>query len=159
MPARQTPVMIAANAGMAGLGMFSLYAMHEMLGSTASTVVASIGSSAVLLYCAPSAPFSQPRNVIGGHFFSCSAGIIVRQLPFISDHAMLLGPCALGCAILVMQASNTIHPPAGATAILATTSPLEAFFLVPVWYGSVSIVSTAIVLNHLVPGRRYPEYW
>lgn len=41
------------------------------LGDRASLfLIGSLGSSAVLAYGAPQVPFSQPRNLIGGHYIS-----------------------------------------------------------------------------------------
>merc|ERR1711971_281102 len=41
--------------------------------SDLTLILGSFGASAVLIFAAPIAPFSQPRNVIGGHILS--AGI------------------------------------------------------------------------------------
>jgi len=137
-----------------------LFGLHAVLNESAvSMVVASIGSSAVLLYCAPAAPFSQPRNVVGGHMFSCAVGLALRHVPYISESHLVLGPAALAGAVALMQATNTTHPPAGATALLATTTPLDLFFLIPVYTASVTAVATAVVVNNIIPGRRYPQFW
>lgn len=60
-----------------------------------------------------------------------------------------------------MSITKTVHPPAGATALLAVTSNevMElGWSLVPViLLGSVLMVAVACVVNNL--GRRYPVYW
>lgn len=60
-----------------------------------------------------------------------------------------------------MGFTKTVHPPAGATALLAVTSNEImdlGWFLVPlILLGSVLMVAVALVVNNL--GRRYPVYW
>ena len=151
---------VVTSAAAAGLGMSALYSLHYALGaSAASTVVGSIGSSAVLLYCAPAAPFSQPRNVIGGHFLACATGLTLRHIPFVADNPILLGSFSIAGAVAAMQLTNTVHPPAGATALMATSSPMDAFFIVPVFTGSVSAVAVALFINNMRSGVKYPLFW
>ena len=40
-------------------------------------LVGSFGASAVLIYGAPQADFSQPRNLIGGHIISAFIGVLL----------------------------------------------------------------------------------
>lgn len=46
-------------------------------------VLGSFGASCVLLFGFPKSPFSQPRNVIGGHFLSTLTGIFSLPLLFL----------------------------------------------------------------------------
>lgn len=41
--------------------------------------IGALGATAVLLYAAPLAPFSQPRNCTGGHLLSSVVGVCVRR--------------------------------------------------------------------------------
>jgi CBS domain-containing membrane protein len=45
-------------------------------------LVGSFGASAVLIYGAPLAEFSQPRNLVGGHVFSAITGGCRRYVRF-----------------------------------------------------------------------------
>lgn len=60
-----------------------------------------------------------------------------------------------------MLLTNTIHPPAGATALLAVTNAQTAalgWFLFPVMLlGVVLMLVAAVVVNNVQ--RRYPLYW
>jgi CBS-domain-containing membrane protein len=60
-----------------------------------------------------------------------------------------------------MLLTNTIHPPAGATALLAVTNEQTAglgWFLFPVMLlGAVLMQVAAVVVNNVQ--RRYPLYW
>jgi len=135
-------------------------------------LIGSFGASAVLLYGAPRSPLAQPRNVLGGHVLSALVGISVR-LAFVEISARLAVPypgwiaaaVAVACAIALMHLTGTLHPPGGATALIALSGgpKVEAlgylFALIPVGAGAVVLILVAVVFNNLVKNRRYPEYW
>ncbi len=65
---------------------------------------------------------------------------------------------AVGCAIMAMQLSGTVHPPAGADPIVVMlTGAGWPFLIAPILGGSVIVVAVAIAYNNLVPGRVYPK--
>jgi|TARA_B110000263_G_C15117370_1_gene422671 CBS domain-containing membrane protein len=128
-------------------------------------LVGSFGASAVLLYGAPQADFSQPRNLLGGHILSAIIGVSVNAfLPF--DMA-LLGALAVSLSILVMHLTRTLHPPGGATALIAViggtniTDMGYSFVGAPIATGAVVLLLVALLLNNLSnnPKRQYPKYW
>jgi len=127
-------------------------------------VIGSFGASAVLIYGAPRSPFSQPRNLIGGHLLSAICGCVVRVAIDRYEHSVA---CALSVAIaiLVMQFTETTHPPGGATALLAiTTQPALPgahflFILMPVLTGAITMLIVALFVNNLSPKRTYPTFW
>ena len=83
-------------------------------------VLGSMGASAVLLYGAPTAPFSQPRNLFGGHILACMVGVTCHE--FISlpmGSPVLAAPVAVSSTIVLMKLTNTVHPPAGGTVLIA----------------------------------------
>jgi CBS-domain-containing membrane protein len=65
-----------------GLGGFIAIGTLAMLGAGLEVLLllGSFGASCVLLFGFPDAPFSQPANVIGGHFFCTVIGIAALQL-------------------------------------------------------------------------------
>lgn len=69
------------------------------------------------------------------------------------------GPLACAITTSLMALTNTVHPPAGATSLLAVTQvPDMGWWLVPVMLlGSVLMQATALVLNNIQ--RRFPIYW
>ena len=90
-------------------------------------IVGSFGASAVLLYGAPRAPFSQPRNLVGGHLISAAIGVACyRYLP---DIPMLQQATAVATAVRLMVATHTIHPPGGATGLIAVIGPNAVYEL------------------------------
>jgi len=121
--------------------------------------VASMGATAVLLFAAPHGPLSQPWNVIGGHVFSASAGVSVF---FLVSDPMIAGALAVGIAITAMYYLNCLHPPGGATALVAVMGGANSFgsiyVLFPIGLGAVLMVLVAIAFNYPFPWRRYPAW-
>lgn len=56
-------------------------------------LVGSFGASAVLIYGAPQAEFSQPRNVIGGHIISAFIGVSMQK--YLALDVALVGALAV----------------------------------------------------------------
>jgi CBS-domain-containing membrane protein len=122
-----------------------------------SLLIGSFGASAVLLFSAPNAEFSQPRNLIGGHLLSAIIGVTLVKLMGSTIFATGL---AAGLAIVVMYLTHTLHPPGGATALIAVLRSADFdFILVPVLFGVIILLVNAIVVNNLVHHRKYPTVW
>ncbi len=119
---------------------------------------APFGASAVLLYGAPAAPFSQPRNLLGGHFISATVGVIIFNILGISFFSVAL---AVSLAISLMLLARAVHPPAGATALLGVTASQGSFLWIfaPVLAGALVLLLVALIINNLDAQRSYPEYW
>ncbi|MDY0290338.1 MAG: HPP family protein [Sphaerochaeta sp.] len=119
---------------------------------------APFGASAVLLYGPATAPFSQPRSLIGGHVLSALVGVIVYTLFGASFVSVAL---AVALAVIVMKVTKTVHPPAGATALLGVTASGGSFMWVigPVLIGAVILLFVALIINNLDRNLRYPDYW
>lgn len=125
-------------------------------------IIGSFGASAVLIYGAVRSPFAQPRNLVGGHVFSALVGVTCFNLfpvPLWFCAAM-----AVSLAIALMLVTNTIHPPGGATALIAVIGSDAIhnagywYVLCPVFSGVLIMLAAALICNNLL-GRKYPEYW
>lgn len=120
-------------------------------------VLGSFGASCVLVFGFPESPFSQPRNVIGGHFLSSLIGLACLTLFGAHWWSMAL---AAGTAIAVMQLTRTVHPPAGSNPVIVMLSaPAWNFLLTPTLLGAVILVIVALVFNNIPKERAYPKYW
>jgi CBS-domain-containing membrane protein len=68
-------------------------------------------------------------------------------------------------SIAVMHATKTLHPPGGATALIAVISGPQVtnlgylYVLIPVAAGALVMLAVALLVNNLAPRRRYPEFW
>lgn len=128
-------------------------------------LVGSFGASAVLLYGVPQSELSQPRNLIGGHILSACIGITVYK--YIPLEMPVLSALAVSLAIVVMYFTRTLHPPGGATALIAVigSSQIHAlgylFVLTPIATGAFILLMIALVVNNMSnnPKRHYPRYW
>lgn len=126
-------------------------------------MIGSFGASAVLLYGAPRSPLAQPRNLIGGHVVSAFIGVVCWQL--FHSFPALAQALAVATAIAFMHLTRTLHPPGGATALIATlgTPGIERlgfwYILMPALLGPLILLAVALLVNNLPRTRRYPEIW
>ncbi|MDO8283039.1 MAG: HPP family protein [Thermodesulfovibrionia bacterium] len=126
-------------------------------------VIGSFGASAVLIYGAVKSPLAQPRNLLGGHIFSAVIGVASYQM--LSQHIWLAGAVAVATSIAFMHATKTLHPPGGATALIAVIGSEKIhnlgflYALVPAGLGAVIMLSVALLINNIPKSRRYPEFW
>ena len=125
-------------------------------------LIGSFGASAVLIYGAINSPLAQPRNLIGGHVFSAIIGVTCYQL--FSSQLWLASAIAVASSIALMQATNTVHPPGGATALIAVIGSNKVhdlgylYSIIPVGFGALIMLIVALIVNK-VSKRKYPEYW
>ncbi|MGB5563552.1 MAG: HPP family protein [Sedimenticolaceae bacterium] len=157
---RLAPVLMAWLGAFAGIAVLVL--VVDLLPQLRLLVIGSFGASAVLLFGAPRAPFSQPRNLIGGHVISALAGVACyRYLP---DALFVQEATAVASAIALMMATHTLHPPGGATALIAVIGPdavhqLGWAYVFPVLMGAVLMLLVAVVSNNLYERGSYPDRW
>ena len=136
-------------------------------GAEAFFLLGSFGASAVLIYGAPLAEFSQPRNLIGGHVISALIGVSIHQLLPDPSSFSLAAALAVSLSIFSMHMSRTLHPPGGATALIAVTGGVQVqrlgylYVLCPVLLGATILLVVALAINNLStnPKRHYPVYW
>ncbi len=125
-------------------------------------IIASFGASAALIYGAFRSPLAQPRNLIGGHIFSAIVGVACFKLFGGGWYSAAL---AVSFAIALMLLTGTLHPPGGATALLAITGSAQIhnlgflYVLAPVGLGVFIMLGIALAINNLTEKRSYPEYW
>jgi CBS-domain-containing membrane protein len=137
---------------------------HWMLGGLGQgLLIGSFGASAVLVYGAPKSPLAQPRNLLGGHVLSALVGVAVCQA--LPGQVELGSALAVATAIALMHLTKTLHPPGGATALIAVIGgdAVHAlgylYALAPVGMGAAVMLAVGLVFNNLPRARRYPEFW
>ncbi|WP_081990595.1 HPP family protein [Sporocytophaga myxococcoides] len=122
-------------------------------------LIGSFGASAVLLYGVSNSPLSQPRNLFGGHILSAIVGVTTAQL--LPDTLWFASTLAVSLSIMVMQMTKTLHPPGGATALIANIGSAKIkelgywYVVSPVASGVIILFLIAMVFNNL-SGRKYP---
>ena len=142
-------------------GLFSIITIGVLTGLTYKTdfgvfLLASFGSSMVLLYGYPESPFAQPKNVFFGHLVTTVIGLVV--LHFIPLPLFLSIPIAVGFGVGLMILLNVTHPPAGGNPIIVIIGGVSFEYLIsPVIAGSVIIIIFAIILNRFILRKSYPS--
>lgn len=140
-----------------GLGGFVVIMLLATLTRTLklALLIAPFGASSVLLFALPQSPLARPRNVIGGHLVSATMGLLVFHLVGTGPIACGLG---VGLAIMAMQLTGTIHPPAGANPLVVILAGGAgwSFLLLPVATGTVMLVAVAWLYHRVLSGRAYP---
>ena len=125
-------------------------------------LIASMGSSAVLLFAVPHGPLSQPWPLLGGHLVSALIGVACARW---LGTDLWSAATAAGLSIGAMHALRCLHPPGGATALTAViggpsiTALGFGFVLMPVAVNALTLLLLAVVWNAPWHWRRYPANW
>jgi CBS-domain-containing membrane protein len=128
-----------------------------------SLLIGSFGASAVLVYGAIKSPLAQPRNLIGGHVISGLVGVACWQV--FGATLWIAAALAVSLAIVAMLATKTLHPPGGATALIAVIGGDKVhalgflYAIIPAGAGALVLLIVALLVNNLNRNRKYPEYW
>lgn len=123
-------------------------------------LIGSFGASSVLVYGAIQSPLAQPRNLVGGHVVSALVGVTVARI--LPDIIWLTAPLAVASSIVFMQMTRTLHPPGGATALIAVTGGTKVaslgylYVLSPIFTGTLILLLTALIFNNITAKRHYP---
>ncbi|MDW8851962.1 HPP family protein [Flavobacterium sp. MMLR14_040] len=145
-----------------GIGILAYIQSIHFSGNDAVYLIGSFGASSVLVYGIIQSPFSQPRNLVGGHLVSAFIGVTVHKLA--PDIIWIAAPLAVSLAIILMQITKTLHPPGGATALIAIigSDKIKAlgyeYVFSPVLVGVLILLLTALVFNNMTPSRSYPSH-
>ena len=142
-------------------GLFSIITIAVLTFLTYKTefgvfLLASFGSSMVLLYGYPESPFAKPKNVFFGHLVTTLVGLIF--LNFIPLPLYIIIPLAVGFGVGFMILFNVTHPPAGGNPIIVIMGSVSFDYLfTPVITGSIIILIFAIIINRFVLKKSYPK--
>jgi CBS-domain-containing membrane protein len=147
----------------AGIAAVAAVGQLVLAGLDLTLMLGSLGASAVLLYGTPRSPLAQPRNLLGGHILGAAVGVICWQL--LSPVPGLAAALAVATAIALMHLTRTLHPPGGATALIAVVGSRDVhdmgflYVVGPAMLGPLILLAVALLVNNLPASRRYPETW
>ncbi len=150
------------------LGIYFISVLNQYIFMNASDtifLVGSFGASSVLIYGVPQAELSQPRSLIGGHIISALIGITVYK--YVPLETSFLSALAVSLSIVVMHFTRTLHPPGGATALIAVIGSSQIhdlgymFVMTPIATGTLILLIIALAVNNMSknPNRHYPRNW
>ena len=141
-------------------GLFSTITIFTLTFLTYKTqyglfLIASFGSSMVLLYGYPESPFAQPKNILVGHLWTSSVGILF--LFYVPLPMYITIPFAVGAGVGLMIILNVTHPPAGGNPIIVIMGSVSLDYLInPIISGTFIILVFGIILNRLILKKKYP---
>ena len=144
-----------------GIGLIGLLNSQHLQAHDNMFLIGSFGASSVLIYGIINSPFSQPRNLIGGHLISAIIGVTIHKL--IPQELWLSCAMSVSLSIVMMQMTKTLHPPGGATALIANLGSEKIqnlgyfYVLSPVLSGVLILLIVALVFNNLTDHREYPS--
>ena len=114
-------------------GLFSIITIGVLTLLTYKTelgvfLIASFGSSMVVLYGYPESPFAQPKNIFFGHLLTSIVGIIF--LFFTALPTFIVIPLAVGLGVSLMILFKVPHPPAGGNPIIIIIGSVSIDYLI-----------------------------
>ena len=142
-------------------GFFSILTIGALTYLTYETtfglfLVASFGSTMVLLFGFPESPFAQPKNIFFGHLVTALIGILV--LNFIPLPLFIIIPIAVGLGVGLMILLNVTHPPAGGNPIIVIIGSVSYDYLLnPIIFGSIIVLAFGIIINRFILKKKYPK--
>ena len=118
-------------------------------------LIASFGSTMVLLYGYPESPFAQPKNIFFGHLITSIVGIaclILIPLPL-----YILLPVSVGLGVSLMIFFNVTPPPAGGNPIIVIMGSVSLDYIInPIISGTIIILIFGVILNRFILKKKYP---
>ena len=147
----------------AGIAIVSMIHMNLLDRAGLIMIIGSFGASAVLIYGAIRSPLAQPRNLLGGHILSALIGVTAFQ--WLGGDTWLAAAAAVSTSIAVMHLTKTLHPPGGATALIAVIGGDSIhnlgylYVLMPAALGAGVMLLVALFVNNIPKNRKYPEFW
>ena len=152
----------AFSGSFVAIGVLAYIQSIHFSGNDAVYLIGSFGASSVLVFGIIQSPFSQPRNLVGGHLISALIGVTIHKL--VPDIIWIAAPLAVSLSIVMMQITKTLHPPGGATALIAIigSDKIKAlgymYAFSPVLIGVLILLLTALIFNNMTSHRNYPSH-
>lgn len=145
-----------------GISLIGLTQQSELLLTDTIFLVGSFGASAVLIYGSTNSPLAQPRNFFGGHLVSAFIGVTISFLLPKENLIWLSAGFTVALSIVAMQITQTVHPPGGATGLIAiigsekVTNLGYAYIFSPILVSLLIMFLVALIFNNLPQDRSYP---
>ncbi len=135
---------------------------NVILNSTNSPIIiASAGASAMLMFGLPNSPVSRPYNLIIGHAVSAIVGVSCYYL--VGD-IIISSSLAIALSLLFMHMFKCMHPPGGATAVIAVVGGETihqlgyAFVIMPIFFNSLILLIVAIAVGSFRDKNPFENY-
>lgn len=111
-----------------------------LLNAQHTVVIASIGSSAFIVFTMPRNITAKPRRVIGGHLVGLFSGSLCALIPHSAAlPSIVVYSLAVGISIFLMVALDVEHPPASETALGIAITGFSLGVMVAVLTSSIAL--------------------
>ena len=142
-------------------GIFSVITIGSLTILTYKTdyglfLIASFGSTMVLLFWYPESPFSQPKNIFFGHLSTSIVGVVFVSLVPLPIFIMI--PLAVGFGVFLMILTGVTHPPAGGNPIIVIIGSASFSYIIsPILIGTVIVLMFGVILNRFILNKEYQK--
>ncbi|MRR51256.1 MAG: CBS domain-containing protein [Rhodocyclaceae bacterium] len=145
----------SALAGLAGLLLIQGVLAVLPLDPAQRQFLLPVGATSIIMFALPHSPLGQPWSVAGGLLVSALAGLVCGHW---IAWPVLAAAAAVALAIWAMSSLRCMHPPGGALAAgLALTPTASWTSLETVAANILAALAAVLLINNLLPGRRYPQ--
>jgi CBS-domain-containing membrane protein len=137
-----------------------IFTFHRWIGNYTHQdtvmLIGSLGASAVIMFGTPHSLFALPRNLIGGHIISAIIGVTLYKMMNCPECIWVSSALAVSLSLVIMQISRTIHPPAGATALIAIigTNKIHSlgytYIISPVFSGALILLGVHLLMKYIL---------
>ena len=119
-----------------------IFAVLLVLGSRQAVIIASIGSTAFIVFAMPNSIAARPINIIGGQLVGFACGYLCGLVPHESSLLVsaVVYSLAVGLSIFIMVVTDTEHPPASGTALGVAISGFTPKVL-------IALIASVLVLS------------
>ena len=151
-------ILITSTSAFIGVAMLAYVSSLFVSGMSLPILVGSMGAASVLLFAAPSSPMSKPWAVFGGNVVSALVGVTCSR--YIGD-IHIAAALAVSISILLMYYLRCLHPPGGASALVAVIGGPSiqslgySYSLAPVGLNVLLLLLFSFVLNTVATRRKH----
>jgi CBS-domain-containing membrane protein len=119
-------------------------------------ILGPMGASCLLVFAAHAGPFSQPRQIFGGHLVASITALSIWDI-FGRNHITI--GITLALILFLMIVMKLVHPPAAASGMVAINTQAGWGFLVTIAVTSIVLIIISVLYNNFFKDRQYPKQW
>lgn len=157
-PALAVPLVLVESVGLSVL--FAGYVALDAVDSALAALLIPPVVTLAVLVAMPRSVSSRPLRILAAYTFAAGTGLLATAA---FGHSIVLTVLIGFVTLLLMHTTGTMHPPAVATALVASRSSLEgveAALALPLVLGLIVFVLVWAWLGHRMLGdRQYPQQW
>jgi len=112
-------------------------------------IIASLGSTAFIIFTMPRSNTANPRRVIGGHVIGLVCGSLLSLIPHTTllPLSIMVYSLAVGLSMVLMVALDFEHPPASGTALGIAITGFSPQLMLTVLTGSIVLSIAHVFLK------------